>query len=333
MDKVKFLIIRFSSIGDIVLTTPVVRMLKKQVENAEVHYLTKAKFRYLVDANPHIDKVHAYDGNMVALLESLKDEGFDYVIDLHRNLRSMRVKNALRRMAFSFRKLNFRKWIYVRYKINRMPNLHIVDRYLETVSLFDVQNDNQGLDYFFSKGFTPDFQIPDSHKKGYIVAVLGANHVTKQIPNIQLVEILNNAEKPVVLLGGENEKIIASELKKDLTIPVFDQCGKVSVDGSAHLIENAKIVLTPDTGMMHIAAALEKQIVSIWGNTTPELGMYPYMPQKPENFFIAEVKGLSCRPCSKIGFKKCPKRHFDCMMKQDIPAIVSQINFYWNRNE
>ncbi len=333
MDTVKYLVIRFSSIGDIILTTPVVRMLKQQVANAEVHYLTKTQFRSLVDSNPYIDKVHALDNNMPEITERLKKEGFDYVIDLHRNLRSLRVKNVLHRMIFSFKKLNWRKWVYVRFKINKMPDLHIVDRYLETIKLFDVRNDGKGLDYFFPPDFKSTAELPEKFKNGYLVAVLGANHITKQIPNEKLCEIINSVQKPVVLIGGKAEYANAKEVEKNVEGPVSNFCGQLTIDESADIINNARVVITPDTGMMHIAAAFKKPIVSLWGNTTPELGMYPYMPGVEQNYYIAEVEGLSCRPCSKIGFEKCPKGHFDCMMKQDIEAIVKQINLYWTQYE
>lgn len=333
MNTVKYLVIRFSSIGDIVLTTPVVRMLKQQVENAEVHYLTKAKFLSLVDSNPYVDKVHALEDNMSAIINTLQDEGYDYVIDLHRNLRSMRVKRALHRMSFTFNKLNWKKWLYVRFKLNKMPDLHIVDRYLETTKLFDVQNDKQGLDYFFSADYTPSLKLPPDFSSGYLVAVLGANHATKQMPNETLIHVLNKAGKPVLLIGGDAEKENADAIVRDLNVPVSNQCGQLSIDGSAGAIQNSKLVLTPDTGMMHIAAALSKPVISVWGNTTPELGMYPYMPGERHKYYIAEVKDLSCRPCSKIGFEKCPKGHFDCMKKQDTDAIVSQINLFWNKYE
>lgn len=333
MNHVRFLIIRFSSIGDIVLTTPVVRMLKQQVEGAEIHYLTKKRFAGLVKHNPYIDKVHEFDGDLKQIIKALKEETFDYVIDLHKNLRSARVKNALGRVSFSFNKLNWKKWLYVQLKLNRMPDLHIVDRYLEAVQLFDIENDNTGLDFFTDPNHVLEIELADSHKNGYLIAVLGANHATKQIPEEKMVTWLNSFGKPVVLVGGpdvsENAKVLASKLE----VPVQNTCGKISIDSSALLIKNANVVLTPDTGMMHIAAAYQKPIVSVWGNTTPELGMYPYMPQKKELFFVAQVENLSCRPCSKIGYEKCPKSHFNCMKQQDDSKIVSQLNYYWSINE
>jgi ADP-heptose:LPS heptosyltransferase len=331
MNQVRFLIIRFSSIGDIVLTTPVVRILKEQVEGAEIHFLTKKRFSGLVKHNPHVDKVHEFDGDLKKTISDLKSEEFDYVIDLHKNLRSARVKNALGRVSFSFDKLNWKKWLYVRFKINKMPNVHIVDRYLDTVKLFDIENDKIGLD-FFPDPKTPELELDETHKSGYVVAVLGANHATKQIPEDKMVLWLNQFGKPVVLVGGPDEVDAANKLISRLKVPVQNSCGKTSIDGTAKLIQKAKVILTPDTGMMHIAAAYNRPIVSVWGNTTPDLGMYPYMPQNTDYFYVAQVNGLKCRPCSKIGHEKCPKVHFDCMIKQDDNKIVSQLEKYWSLN-
>src|SRR6202789_728000 len=144
----KFLIIRFSSIGDIVLTTPVVRCLKKQVVTAEVHYLTKASVKPILEANPYIDKIHCLGDDLDAVIGTLRSEDFDYVIDLHHNLRTWKVKRGLGKQAFSFDKLNIEKWWYTNFKWNRMPAVHIVDRYMETVAGFGIKNDGAGLDYF-----------------------------------------------------------------------------------------------------------------------------------------------------------------------------------------
>lgn len=145
----KFLIIRLSSIGDIVLTTPVVRCLKLQVPQAEVHYLTKASFESILSSNPFIDKIHLWKDDKKEMSALLKKEDFDAIIDLHHNLRTLKIKSAFRNIPhFSFNKLNLEKWLLTALKINIMPKVHIVDRYLATLKNFNVRNDGKGLDYF-----------------------------------------------------------------------------------------------------------------------------------------------------------------------------------------
>src|SRR4030081_3061982 len=122
----KFLIIRFSSIGDIVLTTPVVRCLKKQIATAEIHYLTKSNYSSIIAPNPYIDKAHYLEKNIQDVIRELQQENFDYIIDLHNNMRSFKVKEALGKKTFSVDKLNAKKWIYTNLKLNILPQVHIV---------------------------------------------------------------------------------------------------------------------------------------------------------------------------------------------------------------
>lgn len=334
----KFLIIRFSSIGDIVLTTPVVRCLKKQIATAEVHYLTKSSFRPILEANPYIDKVHYLKDDLTNVIGELQKEDFDYVIDLHHNLRTLKVKRALGKQAFSFDKLNIEKWLYTSFKWNRMPDRHIVDRYLDTVGSFGVKNDGAGLDYFIPPADEIKLNdIPTSHQAGYVGLVIGAALATKKLPLHKLKEICTAARHPLILLGGPEDADVAAELAAIDPIKIYNACGKFNLNESADLVRRAKLIVTHDTGLMHIAAAFSRPILSIWGNTVPEFGMYPYYGEnylynyRPAGgggnlpYEMLEVKGLSCRPCSKIGYKKCPKGHFKCMELQSVEKIVGVI--------
>jgi ADP-heptose:LPS heptosyltransferase len=365
----KFLVIRFSSIGDIVLTTPVVRCLKKQVVTAEVHYLTKASFKPILEANPYIDKVHCLGaahaggptaGNELdAVIDSLRREDFDYVIDLHHNLRTLKVKRGLGKQAFSFDKLNIQKWLLTNFKVNRMPDRHIVDRYMDTVAGFGIRNDGAGLDYFIPAAdeLKPN-DIPTAHQAGYVGLVIGAALPTKKLPYHKLAEICEQGRHPMILLGGPEDAETGERLAAIDPIKIYNACGKFNLNESAGLVRQAKLVVTHDTGLMHIAAAFKRPILSIWGNTVPAFGMYPYYGDNylfhyggraseggagargeganagasgsggagaggaPLPYELMEVKGLNCRPCSKIGYKKCPKGHFKCMELQRVEEVV-----------
>ncbi|HWB25288.1 MAG TPA: glycosyltransferase family 9 protein [Chitinophagaceae bacterium] len=326
----KFLIIRFSSIGDIVLTTPVVRCLKKQVTGAEVHYLTKKNFKGIVENNPYVDKVHILEDNMNDLVQSLGLEHYDYIIDLHHNLRSLRVKRALKKAeSFSFNKLNFQKWLLTALKINRLPKVHIVDRYLATLKKFNVINDGEGLDYFIPANDVVNYaDLPASHHGGFIGIVIGAALNTKKLPIDKLKELCRGIQQPVILLGGPEDKR-DGELIADIDkVKVYNACGKFTLSESADLIRKSKFIITHDTGLMHIAAAFRKRIVSVWGNTVPAFGMTPYYGKYDIQNSMFEVKGLGCRPCSKIGHDKCPLGHFNCMEKQDVDDMVKTAMAY-----
>ncbi|MDY0160502.1 MAG: glycosyltransferase family 9 protein [Bacteroidales bacterium] len=328
--KVKFLIIRLSSIGDIVLTTPVVRALKQQVDGAEIHYLVKPQFKNILASNPYINKIHEYTTHRETKT-LLKQELFDYVIDLHNNFRTKRLKNSIKVLDFTVDKINFKKFLLTRFKINRLPDVHIVDRYLDTLKVFDVKNDSQGLDYFYSKQSEKDFEVLPLHDK-YISLAIGGQHYTKQMPIDLLGKLCSFIDRPIVLLGGRDDVengnlIVESSLNKNIT----NFCGKVSLDVSALIIKNSVLLITHDTGLMHIGAAFKKTIFSIWGNTVPDFGMYPYMADKNSEIF--QVEGLKCRPCSKIGCKNCPKTHFKCMREQDIRLIANKSQIVFDKND
>ena len=324
----KILILRFSSIGDIVLTSPVPRVLKTQLEEAEVHYCTKENFRFLVESNPYIDKVHVLEKNLPKLIEKLRAEKYDYIIDLHHNIRTLRLKLALGVRSYSFNKLNWQKWLAVNFKINRLPNRHIVDRYLDTVKPLGVKGDQLGLDYFIPEKDEVDLEwLPETHRKGYVAYAIGAQLATKKLPIQRMIELCDKINKPVILLGGKEDAKAGEEIarffeKTENSGPyeesleelgkrtvVFNACGKFNFNQSASLVRQAKAVFSHDTGLMHVAAAFGKTVYSIWGNTIPSFGMYPYRTR----FVVFENNKIKCRPCSKIGFDRCPLGHFKCM--------------------
>ncbi|MDP3643782.1 MAG: glycosyltransferase family 9 protein [Bacteroidota bacterium] len=314
--KTKFLIIRFSSIGDIVLTSPVVRCLKNQFPEAEVHYLTKKRNIDLLKANPYIDKIQLFGDSLSDTIRELRTENYDYIIDLHNNLRSLRVKLGLRAKSYSFNKLNLRKLLLTSFKLNIMPQAHIVDRNLETLSHFHLINDGKGLEYFIPEEDEFNLsELPVRFRNGYMVLVLAGTYATKRMPVEKYKNLIAEVDIPFILLGGKSERIMADHILGWETGNVIDFTGKLRINQSASLVKNARLVIANDTGLMHIAAAFHKKILSVWGSTSPELGMYPYLPGDGSK--ILEVKGLSCRPCSKLGYHECPKKHFRCM--NDLP--------------
>lgn len=325
----KILVIRFSSIGDIVLTSPVVRCVKQQT-GMEVHFLTKETFGPILAANPHIDKVFTIKKKVAEVQTALRREGYQAIIDLHNNLRSLQVKMALPGVRhYSFDKLNLEKWLKVRLKVDQLPNKHIVDRYLEAVRPLGVKNDGQGLDYFIP----PAEEVDTDHwletggqtvrqasmeiapKQSYTAFVIGAAHATKRLPREKITDWCRLIQGPVILLGGPEDKANGEWIAAQAGKHVVNACGKLRLHQSASMVRQAALVITHDTGLMHIAAAFKRPIWSVWGNTVPEFGMYPYYPEGMDEERRFEVEGLRCRPCSKIGHATCPKGHFRCMQE------------------
>ena len=324
----KILIIRFSSIGDIVLTTPIIRCLKKQLPlNSEIHYLTKPNFNSLLNENPYINKLWLLKPNLNETIAEIKAQKFDYIIDLHNNLRTLIIKKRSGVKAFSFNKLNFKKFLLTQFKINHLPNIHIVDRYFETVKSLGIVNDNEGLDYYKPASEKDIFKRFDNlNNLDFIAMAIGGQHSTKKMPASKLTEILTASHDKIVLLGGKEDVEIAKKLEIANPDKIINLVGQLTLSESAGVVVMSKGLVTHDTGMMHIAAALKKPVIAIWGNTVPEFGMTAYYGKHivfNKNF---EVHNLKCRPCSKIGFDKCPKEHFNCMNLQDTEAIAETLN-------
>lgn len=317
----KILILRFSSIGDIVLTTPVARCLKQQIQGAEIHYLTKSPYTSLLEPLAYVDRVLSFDKSIREVVPLLRHENYDLIIDLHKNLRSHSLLFRLGRRAHSFPKLNLQKWLRVRLKINCLPPVHIVDRYFRAVAFAGITNDGAGLDYTIPpETLLPEdvFPLPDG--AAYTAIVAGAKQFTKQIPEEKIIALCRSLKQMVVLLGGKEEAAKAERIAAAVpTGSLINLCGRLSLHQSALVLKNARNIITADTGLMHISAALKKEVISVWGNTLPAFGMGPYYPAGQENLgHIVETKELTCRPCTKLGFDRCPKKHFKCM--NDIPA-------------
>jgi len=318
----KLLILRFSSIGDIVLTSPVVRALANA--GHEVHYLTKAKFKVVLENNPYISKLYTFDKEITEVDSQLKEENYDYIVDLHSNIRTKRLNARLRLPIKTFNKLNYEKWLRVNLKLDILPPVHIVERYMNTVSFLNVKYDGLGLDYFITESDEAVFEKLSIIKSDiYTVFSVGGAHETKQIPKELMLDIAKQISGKIILLGGPDDVQKAKEICSGIGDRCTNLCGEISLNQSAAIVKYSSNILTADTGLMHIAAAFDRNIVAVWGNTIPEFGMYALLPDGSKNkVYNAEVKGLKCRPCSKIGYKKCPKKHFKCMLNQDLQAIV-----------
>jgi len=344
----KILVVRFSSIGDIVLCTPVFRWIKNYIPNSEVHFLTKSKFKQVVHGNPYIDELIEWENPMQQ--SQMFSSDYDLIIDLHNNLRTRLVKlrfwgvpsrtlpkQNMQKMALVLRsKGKLGKWIFGSQWTQRLffgfsGDIHsvsnIVNRNLSLLTILGLIHDklkstDKELDFFIvNPSGTIDLPIE------FATLVLGGTYATKQMPFELLEKIISKLTAPVVLIGGPAEKIVADKLVQVFEGRVIDFCGKLSLNDSAWVASKSKVVVSGDTGMAHIAAALGLNLVMVWGNTVPEFGMSPPV-KSTANIQHFNVLGLDCRPCSKLGYGSCPKQHFGCMKNQDSDAIRVAIENY-----
>ena len=314
--SLKVLVVRFSSIGDIVLTSPIIRALKKQ-KNAQIHFLTKSQYSSIVVNNLYIDKVITINKSINEVKEDLMKENYDYVIDLHNNIRSHGL-SFLNIPIKRYSKSNFKKLIYMYTGKNFLNNEHVVDRYFKATSFLDLNNDNKGLDFFINKKDEVDFDI----NQKFISWCIGASKEQKKLAVDQICYVADKLNLPIVLLGGMEELNKANQIINQCSRnKIYNYCGNISINQSAYLIKHSQFLLSNDTGLMHIGAALNKKIISFWGCTKPDLGFYPYTKKSNSLMIISE---LSKRQCSKHG-SSCRFTFDGCVKKINPKEILEKV--------
>ena len=322
----RLLFIRFSAIGDIVLASPALRCAKQQIPGVEIHFLTKKSMKAVSEANPYVDQFHYFDKDLSATIQELKACKFDYIIDLHKNLRTLRIRLALGVPYLSYNKLSVEKFLLTKFQVNRMADRHISMRSVDTLAPLGVSYDGKGLDYFVPSEVIQPVFFPE----GYVALVIGASYATKKLPLESLKVLCSQIPHPIVLVGGKEEVADGEALALLDPTRIVNTCGAYSLHESALIVSKARLVISHDTGMLYIACAFEKNVIAIWGATSPALQVEPYMPvDSNAQVFQSIVPDLTCQPCSNFGTKTCPKGHFACMKQQDLPEITRQVEQMW----
>ncbi len=335
----KFLLLRFSAIGDIAWTSLAVRCLKKQFPDATLHFCTKSQYKNMVQYNPDIDKVICLEKNQKigTLITELQAENYDYVVDFHNNLRTTYIKFWLGKKSFTSKKYSWARWWLVQTKQNFVPHTHVAQWHVETLAPLGVIDDGGKLAYFLheKKDKINLKTLPKKHQNGYVAIVIGATEWTKKLPLEKLIELCQKINKPIILLGGKEEIPLSEEVKVFFdnvnsansgksdnlqAVHIYNACGKYTLNQSVYLGKEALCIFGQDTGLTHILASFDKKIFGIFGGTVPQ-HCYPYTPNRE----ILEVKDLDCRPCSRSGRKSCPKGHFKCMKDMDFSKMEIDI--------
>lgn len=317
----KILCIRFSSIGDIILTSPIIRALKKRYPSAEIHIVTKVQNAQLWSANPYVHHVHAYQGNLWSLASELRKIGFDAIVDLHKNVRSFLLSALLLKIPYQINKFSAERKHWVKTKINTLPQKHIVDRYFDALVKLDIKNDPEGLDFYIPMDqeiIPSDYGIVGP----YVVYAIGGQHITKVLSYPKMVELCERLLAKIVLIGDAKDAVFGERLESLFPDKVINLCKQTSIGQSASLMKQSEYVISHDSSMMHIAAALKKKIYVIWGSTHKGFGMYPYQTE----YVSLEMTNLPCRPCSTQGTNVCPLGHFDCMHKISLDPLIDSEN-------
>ena len=329
----RILILRLSSIGDILLTTPFIQQVRKRFSNAHITYVVKREFSELLKHNPQINELISFDSafgiaGLLELAKTLKQKKFDIIFDLHNNLRTNRLTSVFKSKKISkIRKSKIKRSFLVNFKINLFKEIITApQKYLHVGQKYNIKDAGEKLQLFLNNSLEQTVENflkkNDLEKKHYLCLAPGAAHYTKMWP-IEYVanlvtKIINKYNYKIVLLGGPSEKNFSPQFKSNNK--VIDFCGKLSLLESSGILKYSKGIVTNDSGLMHMAAAVDVPIIALFGSTVKELGFYPYKA----NASILE-NDLWCRPCTHIGRKKCPLGHFNCMRNISVDRVFNEI--------
>lgn len=324
----KALILCGPGIGDVIFSTPVIRALKVQLDDPEIHVLLPASSAFLMDENPYVTKVWGYNRSPLQAWYGLYSESYDHVI----NLTTQWSSGLLCKLMFGVRHLQrksffWKQWLMVNLKINHLQGKHEVDLMMQAVKSLGIRRDELGLDYFIPDQDKVAMQwLPGVLSRGYVVFCLSAKYLTRKLPLDRMIELCDRIGKPIILLGtkedADNAEVISSFFSGSRTVhwkkgfarlgpatSVYNACGKFNFNQMASIIKQSWAVFTFDNDFVPVASAFRKEVFALWGNTSSLFGKYPYRTR----FTTLESNNLSCRPCSASGYDKCPKGHFRCM--------------------
>ncbi len=318
----KILIIRLSSLGDVLLTTPVIREISQDFPSARIFFLVQDIYYDAVRFNSRLENVFKYSkkNDNSILLDSLKTMDFDFIFDFQNNRYSRKIAKSLNIPTFSFKKPTFAKFLLVHTKINLLqPIISIPNRYLQSV--FPNKILSNPTPEFYNEAET--LVKSKSIIKNEIAICPGSQHFTKMYPieyQIELCKMLVQNGFSVKLLGGKADKFVCNLIKSEVP-QVIDKSNDNNLFEIADEIATSEFVICNDSGLLHLATAISNKIIAIFGSTVKDFGFAP----NSENVTIFEDNSIKCRPCSHVGKSKCPKKHFNCMLQIQPKQIFNSI--------
>lgn len=320
----KILIIRLSSIGDIVLSTPLVRCLRAAVPSAQIDFLVKKKYCEILVGNPYISNLILFENDIFKLAKRIRKEKYDFILDIHNNFRTFLLILFSGAKILRYKNYMFRRFFLSEFGLNFYKEIvPVFQRYLKTAEFLGVSYDNKGLDFFIDPALSEkplakkggDGNAEDRFEQTRINQCIGICPVavwkTKRWLKQNFVDlakrILEKQDCNILIFGGRNDFDYCENIKILVGPKAKNLCG-LSLKETAVALKKCKYLLTNDTGLMHIAEALKVPVVAFFGPTVEEFGFYPQL-KKSKVFF----KNILCRPCSTKGSGKCPVGDFRCM--------------------
>lgn len=328
MKSNRILILRLSSIGDILLSSFFVRQITNTFPNCTIDFVIKNQFKDLIQFNPNINNIFTIDSKkgirqLFELRSELRKSSYDYIFDLHNNMRTRFLLTGLHsRENGKIKKEKLKRALLIYLKVNQYKHIKPIPiRYLETGLKAGVKDDQKGLELYWTG--QQEKHLKNKYAKlfsqRYFALAPGAGFYSKKWPIeyfMELVEILTKERsEKIVILGGSID--IDDGIDLQLNDRVVDLTGKLSLLESGIIMRNATTLISNDSGLMHMATAVKTPVLAIFGSTVEELGFFPFRSKN----CVIQNEGLKCRPCSHIGKDYCPKGHFGCMLEIK-PKIV-----------
>ncbi len=331
----RILVIRTSSFGDIILTTPLLRALHQALPSAEIDFFTKQEYRSLLEHHPAV-KVIGFDpalgfSGLLRELRELRARKYDLVLDLQVNPRSILIRYLSRpRMRRRYRKYSLERRL-LKWGINLLKEAKpVAERYFSALEDFGIQPNGNGPEIYFSdaelskaKGLLEQAGLAGMPLLGLAP---GASKFTKRWPAERFAKagaaLAQELNAGVVILGGKDDLAVAEEVLTGLRAGGVEKlknlAGQLTILESSAVISLCRILVSNDSALMHLATAVDTPVAAVFGATARELGFFPYGKKAR----VLEVSGLDCRPCSLHGEKDCPEGHFNCMLQIGPEQVV-----------
>lgn len=333
-DFQRILVARLSSMGDIVLTTPLIRGLRRRFPKARIDFVVKREFAELLCTNPHLTNVYEYDSRtgaqgLFALGRHLRSQRYELFVDLHNNLRTRLLRLLMHPgRIVTFSKHVIKRTLLVKTGINLYGTiLQVPDRYLRTLQPFGVENDGKGLELFPTEVQRTKVQtlFRQHHlTDGDLAIGLGpiAAHPLKQWPRFAGLgqELVQRYGARILLFGGPADVQYVQAIAEQIPNAPILLCGQLSRLESAAALQRCALYVGNDTGTVHIATAMQRKVVVIFGPTVEEFGFYPYNDRS-----IVVSKPLPCRPCTHTGNARCKIKTHACMQAITTPEVVEAV--------
>jgi lipopolysaccharide heptosyltransferase II len=341
----KILIIRLSSLGDVLLATPLIRQLRQKYPQVQLDFLVRDEYAELLRHHPGLSGLIEFDiqqgfTSLQKMRKKIRQTRYDVILDIHNNLRSRYLCFGLPYLSFfktrvyRIRKNPFIRFLLVKFKINLYRRLYgriipVWEKYLLTARSLGIITDNGRLELYLTEGniiAAQNFRIALAGNNWEIVIAPGARHFSKRWPEEYFVELIKQLFAKtglrMVLAGGAEDLPVIEKILQQLPEGMAaSSAGKLSLLETAALIKQSKLMISNDSGLMHLGAALDVPLIAIFGSTVEELGFFPNSPK----VIVVENRGLYCRPCSHIGRSSCPEKHFRCMREITPGNIISTI--------